>query len=426
MVWAERLYQPNELRTPEGRLLHVVFPGWRGGGPGPDFRDAVIALPDATLLYGDVEIHLTTQGWYTHGHSQDAHYERVVLHVVWNDAAPVTSGGGSEIHSVCLSTCLGLPVEELLAKPVRRVLTPGSSCPAPLGAVVEKEAARWLGLLGQQRILERADRYLADRLLVGGDEVMWRYLLRSLGYHQNTEAFWRLGATVPWKVAAHLVMREDGIERLEALLLGAAGFLDGDIAAHLAAGNLLAQWRWHWQELSCWLCGPRLSWGDWIFAGVRPENQPYRRLLLAARLAALYAPDLERGIVSEVFEREEKEFGINAMRKELRGATSLAHLGAGRAREIVVNVMLPAALALERDGGPEKERLWAILERLGTVSDNSVTRHMRSTLGLRLHWERRVGVEQGLLHLYERWCREKRCGDCPVRMRQEGDVERDG
>jgi hypothetical protein len=62
LVWAERLYQPSQLKTSEGLPLHVVFPGWRGGGPGPDFRDAVIALPDATLLYGDVEVHLTTQG----------------------------------------------------------------------------------------------------------------------------------------------------------------------------------------------------------------------------------------------------------------------------------------------------------------------------------------------------------------------------
>ena len=53
---------------------------------------------------------------------------------------------------------------------------------------------------------------------------------------------------------------------------------------------------------------------------------------------------------------------------------------------------------------------------------------MRSTLGVPPHWERQAAVEQGLLHLYERWCCERRCGSCPVRLRreEEGDVERDG
>ena len=186
---------------------------------------------------------------------------------MWNDATLIVGKGGRDIHSVRLSACLGLSVQELIAKPVRRVLTPGPSCPAPLGTVVGEKTVRWFVLLGQQRILERTDHYCADRLLMGGDEAMWRYLLRGLGYHQNTTSFWLLGAAVPWKVAAHFVMHKDGIEQFEALLLGAAGFLDSDIAERLGAGKLLARWRGYWQELSCWLCGPRLSWRDWIFVG---------------------------------------------------------------------------------------------------------------------------------------------------------------
>ncbi len=73
-----------------------------------------------------------------------------------------------------------------------------------------------------------------------------------------------------------------------------------------------------------------------------PGESVISPFLLAAWLAVLYAPDLEQGIVSEVFGHGGKEQGINALRKGLRGATALAHLGAGRAREIVVKVVLPA------------------------------------------------------------------------------------
>ncbi len=78
----------------------MVFPGRRWGGPGPDFRGAVLALPDGTLLRGDVEIHRRARDWTEHGHAQDPAYANVVLHVVQRLDAPVLDAIGQPIPTL--------------------------------------------------------------------------------------------------------------------------------------------------------------------------------------------------------------------------------------------------------------------------------------------------------------------------------------
>src|SRR5919201_5824485 len=81
-AWEARRYAAAELVDSRGRRLRVLFPGRRWGGPGPDFRGAVLALPDGSLLRGDVEVHRRASGWQQHGHAADPAYAWVVLHVV--------------------------------------------------------------------------------------------------------------------------------------------------------------------------------------------------------------------------------------------------------------------------------------------------------------------------------------------------------
>src|SRR5919204_2542508 len=87
-AWSERLYDADDLLDTAGQRLRVVFPGRRWGGPGPDFRGAVLALADGTLLRGDIEIHRLSSGWAAHGHATNPAYAAVVLHVVGREDAP--------------------------------------------------------------------------------------------------------------------------------------------------------------------------------------------------------------------------------------------------------------------------------------------------------------------------------------------------
>src|SRR5581483_12156653 len=81
-IWQRQAFDKRDLATTDGVHFQVVYPGRCTGEAGPDFREAILALPDGSLLRGDVEIHLHSQGWEQHGHGRDPAYDLVLLHVV--------------------------------------------------------------------------------------------------------------------------------------------------------------------------------------------------------------------------------------------------------------------------------------------------------------------------------------------------------
>jgi len=102
-AWAERRYQPEWLVDSAGRRLKVIFPGRRWGGPGPDFRGALLVLADGSLLRGDVEIHRRARDWIEHRHAADTAYANVVLHVVQRLDVPTLNHAGGLVPTVELS-----------------------------------------------------------------------------------------------------------------------------------------------------------------------------------------------------------------------------------------------------------------------------------------------------------------------------------
>ncbi len=80
--WSAGRWRGATLQAEGGETFRVVFEGRRGGGAGPDFRDAVLACADGTHVYGDIELHLRPAGWHAHGHASDPRYNGLALHVV--------------------------------------------------------------------------------------------------------------------------------------------------------------------------------------------------------------------------------------------------------------------------------------------------------------------------------------------------------
>ena len=84
-LWEGQRFPAALLLTRHGERLRVVYRGRRQQGPGPDFRDAIIAAP-ACLLSGDIEVHVQASNFRRHGHHLDPAYDNVILHLVfWDD-----------------------------------------------------------------------------------------------------------------------------------------------------------------------------------------------------------------------------------------------------------------------------------------------------------------------------------------------------
>jgi hypothetical protein len=363
-----------------GRRLQIVYPGRRAGTPGPDFRDAILATADGTLLRGDVELHVRAADWYAHRHDRDPAYGGVILHLIAiGPVRPVRSASGDLVPSALVQ-----PAPHPAALPLG-IVCPSSDLEAAAAAV---DAA--------------GDAWLADRALflasqcdaLGEDEAAWQALAEAMGYGGNRAGFRALAEAVPWAHLAGLLGRnDDAQERAAALLLGAAGLA-------LAAEDL-ARWR------ALGAPAPLLPI-PWVVAGIRPANRPEARIRALACLAVA-CRDAGPAAWLRWLAALRPAAAVAAI-----VAASAGALGADWARTILVNVALP--LAASDHPAPA----FSALPRL---PENAITRSMSELVFTPAgrHLVSGARRQQGLLHLYRRWCRDKECAACPVAQRVAAD-----
>jgi len=386
-LWEGQRFPPRALATRQGQRLRVVYRGRANRGPGPDFRDAVIAAPWG-ILRGDVELHVRASAFRRHGHQQDTAYDRLALHVVfWDDEGEDTllsSGRRAPVAALA-------PWTERRAEEIHRWLRRPSRWREPCQGALERLGAEAvmaaLDGLGQQRFREKAE--AMRRLLeeAPADEVVWQGLLEALGYGGDRQAFRVLALEVPWRRIAERLHRLPASRRVdEARLLLAS-------AAPTLAG--------------------RAGQG-------RPGNEGWRRLEGAARLAARFCAGGLASRLQAVLAGSAP--GDSApLLAALRAAggpwSRQAFIGRGRALEIAINVVLPYAAA--RGDSVLAQKAEALYRRLPRPAPYGALRHLDQAVG----WGVRVDArrQQGMLHLFHYYCRQGGCtrpsvkGDrCPL------------
>jgi hypothetical protein len=98
-----------------------------------------------------------------------------------------------------------------------------------------------------------------------------------------------------------------------------------------------------------------------------------------------------------------------------RGA-SPAVLGAGRASDIMVNILLPFTYVWARSSGRPELEIAALdaYHSYPRLADNALLRHMRSQLQIGHRKVNSARRQQGLLHVYRTLCTQGRCQCCPL------------
>jgi hypothetical protein len=421
-------YQPprDGLKTTDGRALRVVYRGRWSHGFGPDFQDAMLVFDDGPLLSGDIEVHRRAADWHAHGHEQDERYGRVILHLTWEAAAVVCRRrDGQEVPQLALRPYLP-PATTVETEPGPAL---GALGDAPCAAGLVREAPAALRQIvrgaGLARLRAKAATIEADLAVVSPEQAFYRGLLDALGYSQNRAPFGALADLLPIAALDGFCAGQPTARarnRLAALLLGAAGFWPWRDWAGLRLGAALtAAIAADWARLGDPWRPPEPL--DWRLARLRPANHPARRLLGLAHLLApgpadladeavaltRAAADTPRRLVQRLQARLAAADGADGE------ATTL--IGPDRAGEIVVNVVVPHALARAAIGGDAAlaAAAVAVAERLRPGGGNAHARAMLDQLG----GGDRLPIasaleEQGLLHLYHAWCRARRCHECPV------------
>ena len=422
-LWRFRTW-PADLRTTSGARLEIIHRGRPAGGPGPDFCDALLRLDEGPLRSGDVELHVRESDWHAHRHAGDPRYARVILHVVWLADGPPAAIGGQPIPTLALA---GLVPGTALSPPTGQ--PPVEPCHRWLCALPDEALGRLLDRLGEARLTERAALYEGALAAQDPSQVLYTALGEALGYSQNRRPFRDLTERLPW---ADLVARAgqgaDRRQRAEALLLGAAGLLPEHPPADPTGAAHWRALRTHWLALGQPWHPLRLARSAWQWSGGRPANAPPRRLAALAHLSLTDLCTHPATILPTALEPEGRRPGRRLRRWAQVDAEGYwadhadfgrplsrpaALVGAARADDIAVNVLLPLTLALEPGLA---DRVRSVYRRYPALADNTVTRLMLAQIGgeRRRPLLRTACRQQGLLYLYRRCCCARQCPACPL------------
>lgn len=399
---AARLWQQREWRrarrTLDGRRLRVLYPGRPNGGPGPDFKDALVQRDGSLPVRGDIEVHLRAAGWNQHGHHQDARYNNVVLHVVVQpDAGAVAYRQDGQLVPVIELAFESAPSPDSPQAPIQ---------PSPLPlltrwrALSQEQLEQLLDQAGKRRFLNKSAGFFRAMEREDTEEVLYQGILEALGYSRNREPMLELARRLPWRAvrdtawAAPQHQRKLAVRRLLLAVAGLPGRMPEDMAKDMGGGAYSLEGV---RGADVAPMDPRA----WCFAGVRPSNQPHRRLAGAAALLVGY---LDIGLMAGLLPLARKK-SMAALRNALTVADGgVTLIGRDRALDMAVNVVLPA---LHACGRREEDLLLTVsclclYQQAPCLAENEITREMEELLGVAGDTLVAGAMrQQGLIHLYQ-------------------------
>jgi hypothetical protein len=369
-IWQHQRVRRGELQTEDGLPLKVLHPGFWNREAGPDFKGTVIQFGTDQPISGDVEIDLRPAGWRGHRHEGNPDYRNVILHVVWDGASNQCA-----LPTLRLKSRLDAPLKELR---LWLGTEPGWSdeltghCASPLRGISGSALTVLLEQAALVRLHGKGQAMAARARQAGWEQALWEALFGGLGFKRNVWPMRRLAELLPELLDPQPAMRSD-TARIQALLLGVSGLLPANPGRGDVIHRYVRQmWDFWWRE-SGRMAEVILPQSLWRFGGVRPANQPHRRIALAAHwiaqgnlattleqwLATTPIPDsrLVSSLTDILQDGIEDRFWMHHL--TFRSAPlprPQPMLGSRRATDLAMNVILPWLRVRANSGGNDSLR----------------------------------------------------------------------
>ena len=370
-VWYDAALRPDQLYTRGGSPVTVISPGEWNLEAGPDFKNAVLEIgEERRRIVGDVEVHLCPRDWDLHGHGGDPNYHNVIAHVTWQDgpnprtlprgAVSIWLGrflSGSPSFSFEAIDLLSYPFARLPMKkrPCERYLERNPALARKTLVAIGRHRLRLKAMRLAGRLCEASAREHQNPFADTRRQVYYEEMMTSLGYKHNSKQFRHIAERVP---LSELPNEEDAAR-----------------TALLTAG----------------------TFESFDYAGMRPNNQPEKRLGNAARVF------IETPAIGFA---EANDFSKRGCRKMVKGLCGNHCMWRGRAAAVVANVILPFAMAEGRiDCVPE----WLPPEDISSPVRVAAFRMFGRDHNPRALYAGNGVMIQGLIEVYNRWCRNLIC-----------------
>ncbi|HEY0897748.1 MAG TPA: DUF2851 family protein [Sphingobacteriaceae bacterium] len=409
-LWKFRLFNQSALLTAGGEELQILTVGRHNQHAGPDFENAQIRIGE-TLWAGSVEIHINSSDWQKHHHDQDAAYENVILHVVYQHDQDQFRKDGTQIPVLELK---GLIPEGLSSRYQELMLNMNwIACQDRIGTVDPFHTANWLSRVLVERLEEKsiAVQSLLDEFKGSWDDAFYVILARNFGFKLNAVPFEMLARSLPRQI---LDRQKSNALQIEALIFGQAGFLHDTFVEQypnqLRSEYMFLKNKYFLEPLDRYL---------WKFLRSRPQNFPTVRLAqfaaLITRSSHLFSKVMETDEPAKLMEQF-MHLPLHPYWKDHYrfGVTSRPYphqMGAISIQNILINTV---ALFLFMYGKNMGRNLFVnkavqLLESLPLESNQVIERFKETGIEMKGAFS-----SQALLQLKKAYCDEKQCLNCGI------------
>ncbi|MBF4983754.1 DUF2851 family protein [Nonlabens mediterrranea] len=223
-LWKFKKLSGQELKTTEGKDIHIKSLGMHNFHSGPDFFNSRLEI-DGQEWAGNVEMHVKSSDWYLHGHDDDPAYDNVILHVVWIHDAEITRRDEINIPVLEVSNY----ITESLVKSYQKLFAIKKNqfinCEKDFPTVDDFKKVQWFEKLFFERLEQRSVhiKNILNQTQNDWEALFFQLLSRSFGTKVNADSFEQLAQSIDSKTVRKLA--KDAFQ-LEATLLGQSGLLN--------------------------------------------------------------------------------------------------------------------------------------------------------------------------------------------------------
>lgn len=411
-LWKYGLYDSHKLHDSNGNAITVINPGEYNRNAGPDFFNARISV-DGTVWAGNVEIHVKSSHFNTHGHNTNPLYNNVILHVVAENDRRIYNSAGEEVPAAVMvfDSTLTEKYNYLLNNPS------AIACGDCIGLVDTVVLHNWFEALAIERLEDKSAAVLAIFSETGNnwDETFYRVLSRYFGFGVNAEPFERLSRMLPLNT---IRKHADNRFQIEALLYGTAGLLAEGLLKNDCSDAYYNGLVREYKILSAKYTLQPLDGWIWKFARLHPPNFPTVRMSQLAGLLAdsggMFSRILEAVNVDELaglFRPQASEYWDSHYTFGAAGKARVKRAGAQTAAIVLINSVIPMLYSYGKVRGMDSyiEKAVRFLEDIKAENNTVIRDWIKAGIvpGSAL-------VSQALLQLSSCYCRKKRCLDCRI------------
>ncbi|MCF6308523.1 MAG: DUF2851 family protein [Flavobacteriaceae bacterium] len=408
-VWKFQKLATKNLKTTEGDSVIIEKVGGHNLNAGPDFFNSKLSI-NQQLWAGNVEIHIKSSDWFAHRHEEDAAYDNVILHVVWEHDGEVYRKDNSVIPTLALKGIVDKNVldnyRKLTSKQQQWI-----PCENDFAKVDGFIFENWLERLYLER-LENKSAIIETELKASKNDwegLLFRMLCKNFGLKVNGVSFYSLAQSIGFSIVKKC---SSDTNKLEALLFGQAGLLEiHKEDSYFESLKLEYNYLKHkYKLLNINVLFPK-------YFRLRPPNFPTIRL---SQLASLYHQ--KHSLFSEIVKAKTLEdfyklfdvsaseywnthynFGVASSKRKKKLTEKFIDL-------LLINTIIPLLFSYGKEIGEDNSEVLLKLASTITSEENSIIKkfnYLRPSSKNSLQ-------SQALLQLKNDYCNKKRCLQCAV------------